>query len=266
MRGNCSKPILIAIAAMALPSAGQVTRPHTTSPTQLHQARTPYTAEYKITHIQTLANGTTITREDTETRALDAQGRELNTTIVSLSKQRSVTNVFITDPVAHTFTHWSSQSNRATVTPMSGSHAHDCLPRSMESRQIGKRTSQEKPVTEDLGLDSIQGIEARGTRLTTTIPAGEIGNDVPMESTFETWVAVSPELSSLMVREIVDEPRSGKSTKELTSFTQGDPNPALFQPPAGYEILTEEVVKGASSAGCPAQPAPIREAAAEESD
>jgi hypothetical protein len=26
---------------------------------------------------------------------------------------------------------------------------------------------------------------------------------------------------------------------ELTSFTPGEPDPALFQPPQGYEIVTE---------------------------
>jgi hypothetical protein len=258
MTGNFPKQMLVAIVALALPSAGQVTRSHTgiTPQTHLRQARIPYTAAYKTTRIQTLANGTTITREDTETRARDSQGRQMNTSTVWLSKQKSVTNVSVIDPVAHTFTHWNSQGNRATVAPMPGSHTRGCVTRSTEPKPLATRTQREKPVVEDLGTESIQGIEAHGTRTTTTIPAGEIGNDVPLDSTFERWVAVNAELGGLTVREIIDEPRSGKSTKELTSFTQGDPDPALFQPPAGYEILAEEVVKDA----CPAEEATREEA------
>jgi len=238
-----------------LPCAGQIR----SRAAQLHPARIPYTAEYHITRVQTLANGSTITREDTETKARDAQGRQMFSSTVSLSQQKTVTNVTITDPVAHTFTHWNSLSNRATVQAMSGPHARGCESVSTQPGAASTRT-QERPVVEDLGTDSIQGIEAHGTRSTTTIPVGEIGNDVPLVSTFERWVAVSPELGGLMVREASDDPRNGKSNRELTSFTKGDPDPSLFQPPSGYEIVTEEVVKGAS-AGCPSQEATKQDAA-----
>ncbi len=43
-----------------------------------------YTAEFKTTRVQTLANGTTITRESTETRALDSQGRSMVATTEAL--------------------------------------------------------------------------------------------------------------------------------------------------------------------------------------
>lgn len=247
MSGISAKLMCVVVAALALPCAGQM---RSRAANHVRQTQTPYTAEFNITRIQTLANGTTITHEDTETRARDAQGRQLYASTVSLSSQKSVTNVTITDPVARTITHWTSQNNRATVTPMSGSHARGCAPTSTQPKSVADRTQQEKPVVEDLGTDSIQGVEAHGTRTTTTIPAGEIGNDVPLEGTTERWVAVNTQLGGLTVREIVDEPRTGKSDKELTSFSQGDPDPALFQPPADYEIVTQEVVKGADAA-CP---------------
>lgn len=257
MNGNAAKLLCVVVVALVLPCAGQM---RSRVANHIHQASASYTAEFSITRVQTLANGTTLTHEDTETRARDAQGRQLYASTVSLSRQRSVTNVSIIDPVAHTITHWSSQINRATVGPMPASRAQDCLPNSMKARLAANRTGQEKPVVEDLGTDSIQGIEAHGTRTTTTIPAGEIGNDVPLESTFESWTALSPELNRLMVREIIDEPRSGKSDKELTSFKQGDPDPALFQPPSDYEVVTEEVVKGANGV-CPTEEAAKEESA-----
>jgi len=40
-------------------------------------------------------------------------------------------------------------------------------------------------------------------------------------------------LNGLLVRDVRDDPRSGKTTKELTNLSQSDPDPATFQPPAG---------------------------------
>ena len=41
--------------------------------------------------------------------------------------------------------------------------------------------------TEDLGTQNIEGIMCEGTRHVTTIPAGAIGNDRPIEVTYERW-------------------------------------------------------------------------------
>ncbi len=43
----------------------------------------------------------------------------------------------------------------------------------------------------------------------------------------------------LVVRDLRDNPQSGKSTTELTEFTSGEPDASLFQPPSGYQ--TQEV-------------------------
>ena len=98
--------------------------------------------------------------------------------------------------------------------------------------------------SEDIGTESIDSIEARGRRRTTTIPAGAAGNNEPLVTTSETWTAVTGGLEGLMVREIRDDPRRGKSDRELTSLSQDDPDPATFQPPEGYEIETKD------SSGC----------------
>jgi hypothetical protein len=51
----------------------------------------------------------------------------------------------------------------------------------------------------------------------------------------------------LLVREIVDDSRLGKWSEELQDFREGDPDPAVFQPPEGYKI----VMKKPSPAACP---------------
>ena len=69
-----------AVAGFALSAAGQIaeTRLNAASPANNRSAaRLPYTAEFKVTHVQTLADGSTITRETSEVRARDSQGRTL---------------------------------------------------------------------------------------------------------------------------------------------------------------------------------------------
>jgi hypothetical protein len=92
---------------------------------------------------------------------------------------------------------------------------------------------------EHLGTETIQGFEAHGSRVTQTIPAGAIGNREPLVNTRESWQANAHGIG-LTVREVDDDPQNGKRTMELVNFSLGEPDPASFQPPEGYEILNQE--------------------------
>jgi hypothetical protein len=46
--------------------------------------------------------------------------------------------------------------------------------------------------------------------------------------------------ASLVVREVIDDPLFGKLSEELQDFREGNPNPAIFQPPDGYTIATKK--------------------------
>jgi hypothetical protein len=96
----------------------------------------------------------------------------------------------------------------------------------------------ERPVKEDLGTQTILGLEAQGIRTTQTKPIGAVGNDAPLVTTDESWFARG---YGLLVRSIHDDPESGKNTTELTEFTPGEPDPALFQSPEGYEVQTVQL-------------------------
>ena len=89
------------------------------------------------------------------------------------------------------------------------------------------------PQGEPLGKQTIEGIEAEGTRNVTTIEAGVIGNDRPIRVTNERWY--SPELQTLVMSKHSD-PRTGDETFRLTTIQRGDPAVYLFQVPAGYTI------------------------------
>lgn len=93
---------------------------------------------------------------------------------------------------------------------------------------------------EDLGTETIAGIEARGRRTVTTTPAGAIGNNEPLVRTSEMWTAVAPGLRGLVASQVSDDPQSGKTDKELVNLNQSEPDPSVFEPPAEYEIVSKD--------------------------
>lgn len=90
-------------------------------------------------------------------------------------------------------------------------------------------------VKEQLGKQMIEGVEAEGTRTTVTIPAGEIGNERPIEIVSERWY--SPELQ-LVVMTRHSDPRFGETTYKLTNINRTEPAKTLFEVPADYTIKT----------------------------
>ena len=88
-------------------------------------------------------------------------------------------------------------------------------------------------VKQDLGKQMIEGVEAEGTRTTITIPAGEIGNERPIEIVSERWY--SPELQ-LVVMTRNNDPRSGEMTYKLTNINRSEPAKSLFEVPSDYNI------------------------------
>jgi len=81
---------------------------------------------------------------------------------------------------------------------------------------------------EDLGQQTIDGVTATGTRTTTVIPAGAIGNEQPIKIVSEEWT--SPDLQVLVMTKHND-PRTGETTYRLSSVTRTEPAKALFEAP-----------------------------------
>ncbi|HKS43324.1 MAG TPA: hypothetical protein VJX74_22105 [Blastocatellia bacterium] len=90
-----------------------------------------------------------------------------------------------------------------------------------------------EPKTESLGKQMFDGVEAEGTRETTTIAAGEIGNELPINITFERWY--SPELQVVVMSKHTD-PRVGENTYRLTGINRSEPSRTLFELPSDYTI------------------------------
>ena len=90
-------------------------------------------------------------------------------------------------------------------------------------------------ILEDLGQKNINGITAHGTRITTLVAVGAIGNDREFRSTTERWF--SDDLN-VLVKSISSDPRFGTTTYELTNISRLPPDPSLFRPPADYKMIS----------------------------
>ena len=95
------------------------------------------------------------------------------------------------------------------------------------------KSSNANEVKEQLGKQNIEGVEAEGTRTTVTIPAGEIGNERPIEIVSERWYP--PELQ-LVVMTRNSDPRTGETTYKLTNINRSEPAKSLFEVPSDYTI------------------------------
>jgi hypothetical protein len=90
--------------------------------------------------------------------------------------------------------------------------------------------------SENLGSRDFDGVSAEGTRRVTTIPAGAIGNELPIETVYERWY--SKELGMVVYSKNSD-PRFGEQTYKLTNITRAEPDSSLFSVPTEYRKISE---------------------------
>lgn len=193
----------------------------------------PYSAQAVTEHIQTLADGNTIHTTTTATVYRDSQGRtrwEGEIGAIGPWAMRGTPRkvISITDPVS--------------------GFIHTLNPDKQEARQMrfqahagawrGAETAQQRPEnpnikTEALGTQVIGGVTAQGTRITRTLPAGQVGNQAPIVSVTERWY--SPELQTDVMRKQVN-PQFGETAFQLTNIVRSEPDASLFQVPPNYTI------------------------------
>jgi hypothetical protein len=227
----------------------------------------PYSATAITETTQVLADGNRIVNKTSSFVARDSQGRtrrETDLHRIGTMQVDSPKTVFINDPIAHTqyiFTPGGEATKviRSEGTWKEGPQIIDLQGNDLRNGKSERRVNQKVIVNvqgahevqqvkesseqvkhEDLGTQTIEGVSAQGKRETVTIPAGEIGNERPIEIVTETWF--SPELHTMVLRKHSD-PRLGDSTYRLTDIKRNEPDASLFQPPAGTKVLVEPMLE-----------------------
>lgn len=106
-------------------------------------------------------------------------------------------------------------------------------PPALGEKMMLERTAAGSTSREDLGNQTVEGIAATGTRSTTTIPAGAIGNLQALKIVSEQWY--SPDLQVLVMTKHSD-PRTGETTYRLQSIVRAEPDRSLFTVPPDYTL------------------------------
>ncbi len=108
----------------------------------------------------------------------------------------------------------------------------------MAERSLFGQLTSAKPKydvrTEQMGVQIIEGVEAEGVRTVTTIPAGDIGNERPIEIIYEKWYSKDLQL---IVMSRHSDPRFGEQTYRLTNIVRSEPDPSLFELPTGFKVV-----------------------------
>jgi len=223
----------------------------------------PYAGNAITENTQTLADGNHIVSRTTAIVYRDGEGRERREqslpNIGGFTPQGAPsTTVFISDPVAGANYSLNPDDKTAIKLPIPQLTTMPTMPSGArsETRVMVQRvggvatasgggphvmfysktdggTAPAPPAVEQLGTKVVEGVQAEGTRTTVTIPAGQIGNDKPIQIVDEVWR--SPDLQVIVHSEHND-PRMGSTVYSLQNISRSDPSPTLFQVPPDYTL------------------------------
>ena len=209
-------------------------------------AGAPYSGVETTTEQQTHSNGNVIQRETSRNIFRDGVGRvRMDTQIThpgADGQPTTVTRISIFDPVGGNFYEVDPQHKvvnsrslhmgaQAANRPRNANGAPPANGRGPGAR--ANRPADPNVKSEDLGTQSMNSVIAKGSRVTHTIPAGTIGNAMPIQSVHETWMAADLQVP-VMIK--VTDPRFGTRTTQLTQINRGEPDASLFQIPSGYTV------------------------------
>lgn len=211
----------------------------------------PYSGEEVMETVQTLADGTHITRSSMGPQQKvwrDSQGRVRTERTLMVRRDNTAAPVLvdICDPVAgfvYVLDTINRVAHRARVEarpPVVPQRVMTAMPAGGGSGGAGGATARNvpsAPSVEQLGTRVIDGVLCTGTRLTTIIPEGAQGNDRPMTTTNEMWMSQELRLPLLA---IYSSPLGGTTTRKYKNFSANDPDPSLFMVPPGYSIVDEK--------------------------
>ena len=220
----------------------------------------PYSAQAVTETTQTLADGTRIVQKSTATIYRDSLGRQRREqtlpAIGPFTPQGDPPQIIsISDPVAGV--NYSLNPKERIAVKLPNPPGLPNLPSQSVTKEFNVMVSgpgpaiqsaplpnmiffrgvapdsNEPPKVDQLGWKLIEGLQAEGTRTTITIPAGQIGNDRPIEIVDEQWR--SPDLQVIVLSRHSD-PRIGETVYSLVNVNRADPAPGLFQVPADYTL------------------------------
>ena len=187
-------------------------------------ANLPFSATVVIQNDRLMGDGSLLTRRTINLIARDSRGRTHNEmrrlAPESFHGSPELMQVILFDPETRLRTTYYPATHMARI---------QLIPIRPKSAGLpAPWTSQE-----DLGTDTLNGLEAKGIRRVYAVPADGGGGGQPVEVTDEIWH--SPELHLDLLRRYTD-PRIGENTAAISNLKREEPPASMFELPPGYTI------------------------------
>jgi hypothetical protein len=188
----------------------------------------PFSAEFAVETTQVLGDGNRITHKITARLYRDKEGRtRRDSQLARLGPWSAGANgpielSFLQDPVAGVGYTLNPRAKTANKYELKRAPAELPVQRSLSKGPFGAQRSS-------LGTRVIEGTEAAGIRDSLTIPAGRMGNEKPIELSYERWY--SQELQLLVLSRYSD-PRFGETAYRVVNLRREEPAPSLFGVPS----------------------------------
>lgn len=202
----------------------------------------PMSGYIVMTRDTTLADGNTIHTENQTKVYRDSAGRvrrevgiELNTPTTGAAKRSMIV---ITDPVAgyrYILNPDNKTARQMPLRPSKGPRPANGKHQDNGEHEKMWAKSETEVTKESLGAKTVNGLQAEGTRVTRTIPAGQIGNAKAIEVVTERWISTDLQMPVTMTH---TDPMMGTMTTKLSNINRAEPDASLFQVPSDYKIKT----------------------------
>lgn len=209
------------------------------------KANAPFSLLLQTEWVKTLSDGGTMTMENERHIARDSKGRiyqERWYLVPKNGKPKSEMNVIqISDPNAHTAysCFMLQEPHRCALlnyTPsVNAVYKFDTVSSSGTLPDEAGWT-----IHDNLGKQLLNGLETVGTKDSVIYNPGVFGNDRKMTVEREFWY--SPQLGINLLSKRSD-PRFGTQTFTVTNLIVSEPDPHLFELPAGFEIVDQRLTK-----------------------
>jgi hypothetical protein len=207
-------------------------------------ANNPFQAEVVTTHPESSSLGSRL-----EYVARDNQGRIRTDRTAGKYKhdtgpeagtEAEERMIMICDPIAQTLTRIDTLNKTATII-----HSRPSAPSTSRLQPAHARTFCSSRLLiglhlggEDLGVKTIEGVEAHGEQFTMPMLATSTGGESTSNSTNERWC--SDDLSAVVLTVTTNSKAGTKFTVEMQKIERIEPDPSLFQIPPDYAV-TESV-------------------------
>ncbi|MGB7845951.1 MAG: hypothetical protein WBL63_10075 [Candidatus Acidiferrum sp.] len=201
------------------------------------KAGAPFTLTLQTEWVKILYDGGTITSVNQRRIARDSKGRIYQERWFLVPKNgkadSQMTTIQISDPSAHTLYNcfMLEEPKQCVLTQYTASTSDVYKEASPPPGDL--KGGQGTALHEDLGKQSIDGIETTGTKDSMIYNPGVFGNDRKVAVEREFWYSAELGLNLLSIR---SDPRIGKQTFRATNVILSEPDAKLFELPEGFEV------------------------------